>query len=560
MGLVADHGHWVRPEKVAEARAADPTLSNRLAEYNSRREKLDRSFTTDKTPGHHHHTSPARVSSHIQLGLWCEQNDLPDEARAHFTTAVILDPRRKTPWQHMGYTRQTDGSWKTAQQLFDEKAEVQAQDRADKKWVPQLRAYRDTLDAPSTREALAQIHDPRAVPAIAQIFGIDGFHNEVAVQLLGQIDTAPSARELARLALDGPPEVLDSASEALKGRSLRDWAGALVETLRTPMRYWVEPVGGPGSPGALILENVRYRMFRSYDAPPIVSFLSNTVSSYDSNGLLIIETKREADRPIIGPNLVQIEMRTAALIANANLKAANSQRRLYADIMTIETMNADQVAFNQRITQLLTKVLDAPATLGSDENAWMTWYNDKIGYSYTPPKQTILAVNASPQSAAPMLGGHAACFVAGTLVRTLDGHRPIETLTVGDRVLAQNPKTGELTFRTVNLIHHNPPAPTLHIKTATGETIIPSIYHRFWKAGKGWALARELVAGDELRTLGDASKITEISVGHTLPVYNLDVVDDHTYFVGPNDALVHDNTLPDPHARPFDAPVLAAVK
>jgi hypothetical protein len=36
-------------------------------------------------------------------------------------------------------------------------------------------------------------------------------------------------------------------------------------------------------------------------------------------------------------------------------------------------------------------------------------------------------------------------------------------------------------------------------------------------------------------------------------VYNLDVAATRTYFVGGRDLLVHDNTLPDPRARLFDA-------
>ena len=41
--------------------------------------------------------------------------------------------------------------------------------------------------------------------------------------------------------------------------------------------------------------------------------------------------------------------------------------------------------------------------------------------------------------------------------------------------------------------------------------------------------------------------------GEVVPVYNLDVARDHTYFVGEHDYLVHDNTLPDAGSRPFDA-------
>jgi hypothetical protein len=87
-----------------------------------------------------------------------------------------------------------------------------------------------------------------------------------------------------------------------------------------------------------------------------------------------------------------------------------------------------------------------------------------------------------------------------------------------------------------------------------GETLRPSIYHRFWLAGRGWALARDLKAGDAIRTLGGLAKVVSVSPLGEEPLFNLDVAGTRTFFVGERDALVHDNTPPDPHLRPFDAP------
>ena len=39
------------------------------------------------------------------------------------------------------------------------------------------------------------------------------------------------------------------------------------------------------------------------------------------------------------------------------------------------------------------------------------------------------------------------------------------------------------------------------------------------------------------------------------PVFNLDVEGTRTFFVGEHDALVHDNTPPDPKQKPFDVDV-----
>ena len=44
--------------------------------------------------------------------------------------------------------------------------------------------------------------------------------------------------------------------------------------------------------------------------------------------------------------------------------------------------------------------------------------------------------------------GTSYCFVAGTLVTTEDGFKPIEEIEVGDKVLSENEFTGKMTGKT----------------------------------------------------------------------------------------------------------------
>ena len=48
-------------------------------------------------------------------------------------------------------------------------------------------------------------------------------------------------------------------------------------------------------------------------------------------------------------------------------------------------------------------------------------------------------------------------------------------------------------------LHHNRPKPTLRIDLGD-EAIVATPIHRFWKAGRGWAMARDLKPGDTIRT------------------------------------------------------------
>ena len=223
------------------------------------------------------------------------------------------------------------------------------------------------------------------------------------------------------------------------------------------------------------------------------------------------------------------------LLAEANLKAVDSQQRLIADVNDIEAANAEALALNQRITQVLMTTLDAP-DLKNDEDAWKTWWYDHLGYRYDPPPPVSLAVNASPQYEPPRIYS---CFVAGTPVRSINGHRPIESVRVGDRLLTQDVTTGALSFQSVMVVHHNAPAETIRVALDNGETITASTYHRFWQIGKGWAMAKQLRTGDTLRTLGGIARVVSLEPGATVPVFNLDVAGTRTFFVGMKDALVH---------------------
>ncbi len=116
---------------------------------------------------------------------------------------------------------------------------------------------------------------------------------------------------------------------------------------------------------------------------------------------------------------------------------------------------------------------------------------------------------------------------------------------------AQDPTTGLITFRPVVAVHRNRPAATLRI-AVDGETVVATGIHRFWQAGKGWTMARDLKPGDRLRVLGGTAEVRSIKPDDRQPVYNLDVADDRDFFVGTKGLLVHDFSFVQPVLAPFD--------
>ena len=81
----------------------------------------------------------------------------------------------------------------------------------------------------------------------------------------------------------------------------------------------------------------------------------------------------------------------------------------------------------------------------------------------------------------------------------------------------------------------------LHIETGNGD-VDATTSHPFYVVGRGWVAAGDLVVGDSIRALsGDVRTVTALrleKLESPIPVYNLDVEDFDTYFVG-SGVLVH---------------------
>ncbi len=145
-----------------------------------------------------------------------------------------------------------------------------------------------------------------------------------------------------------------------------------------------------------------------------------------------------------------VEIPTGRIMVQAQKTAALAQQQLQNDVASIDQFNASLNEINDRVLPVLNDV--SGLSLGPDPPAWQTWLNNLVGFNSLQTSEPPTVVqNVAPEYqpepipvgtfSGPISVSRISCFGAGTLVRTLTGLEPIESLKVGDPVLTQNCKT-----------------------------------------------------------------------------------------------------------------------
>ena len=135
-----------------------------------------------------------------------------------------------------------------------------------------------------------------------------------------------------------------------------------------------------------------------------------------------------------------------------------------------------------------------------------------------------------------------ACFIAGTTILTATGLVAIEKLAAGDKVISTNPDTLETAEKTVLETYVRQVDKLVHI-TINGEEIVTTDNHPFYVQGRGFINAGNLLVGDKLVSVNGEDLIIEDYylelTEEPVSVYNFQVEDFHTYFVGDCAVWVH---------------------
>ena len=159
------------------------------------------------------------------------------------------------------------------------------------------------------------------------------------------------------------------------------------------------------------------------------------------------------------------------------------------------------------------------------------------------PLETILLEGAKGALTSVILHGlFASCFPRNTKILTDKGLLPIELITVGTLVESYNIYTKEIEYKPVKDVYKNYATSFTNVLLSDGETITSTSNHPYYIPELNtYISANELEKG--MKVLNDEGQLLEIidinSFYQEQEVYNLNVEDNHNYFVGEDGILVH---------------------
>jgi hypothetical protein len=519
-GFIQSGGQWVDIERLSCE--GEPEL---MIEYAAHREKC-----------------ADTVDGQMQLANWCRDKQLPLQERAHLSRVIDLNGEHQAARARLGY-RRVSGRWLTEAEVADSLGRQKLEVDAGKRWRPELIEIGRDLQHPTLarREAargrLAAIKEIHAIPAMESVLSIPNQDGALAVvNTVGEFKGSEAVESLVRHAVFSPwPLVRQAAAERLKERKWVNFVPLMLREMYTPLvsRYGISelPNGRIVYTHAFSREGQDEQQVMQLDT----SFSRISRPDGDSEG-----------------SLMRVFETSFARVSRREQEAARQ--------------NAIQLTYNQRLVEALR--IATYQDLPIDPKAWWQWWDDQNDVVRLNGKQTrsqyqmeqlavvdrrdnrTQLVSATPRGRPVRVDAYGnpipcECFAAGTIVWTRYGEQKIESIRIGDLVLAQNIETGELAFKPVLGRTVRPPEELVKVSVGK-DTFECSRGHLFWVAGHGWAKAERLESGFALHCLRGSTPLSAVDKGLQAETYNLLVADYHNYFVGSERVLSHDVTQMSP--------------
>jgi hypothetical protein len=516
-GQIQAGSNWVSyPTAVAKSKT-----SKVLEEYRSLRDK-----------------SKPTVESQYELIQYCKKHGLKDQATAHWSAIAELEPDNAEARGQLGF-EQVDGRWIQRSELERERQKAKRVSELLEKELPDLRQLASDLGA-------GKVDETQAISELSKEINVDAIpvwelclssaHRQGAATVVGALkqSTAPeSTMSLARHALwVGDPVVRQEATASLRTRDPNAYVPAMLSELQG-------------------------------------TWLATRQWMFDGSNRLFCRYSLLAD----GRETQNLRVLDETYFLNGNLARAGDSARQRSTSSQIQRDNLRKQAnlmIEARNNQIMSVLRDitGETDLESPQD-WWEWWDDKNEVYSTSEKPILTSYaynsisvtgrvpepgseSAFRRSTRERRGQRCECLAGGTPILTQRGPIAIERIRIGDLVLAKHFDTGEVRFQPVLRTTTRAPEPLIRITLAENadgksQTIRASGGHPFWVNGKGWLRARELKAGLRLHGLERSIEIQKVEVEEKeTKTFNLVVSDFHSYFVGSEAILSHDNSIVKP--------------
>ncbi len=262
--------------------------------------------------------------------------------------------------------------------------------------------------------------------------------------------------------------------------------------------------------------------------------------------------------PRLGFNIANRAL-TRDRMARASADSALDARVRGQEIQTAVNLQNEQTQeWNRKICGILTA--STGFQLPPEPADWWKWWTDynlvaETAKEYQYIRYSEVAAETLQMAQIVPIQPHDGCLVAGTPVWTDRGAVAVETVQVGDLVLAKDAKTGELAYQPVLRTTIRNAQPVLKVTTPKGQ-LCGTYGHTFWISGQGWTKLRDVKPGQQFHAIDGPVEILRLEEAAKEKVYNMIVANVHTYFTGPELILSYDVTI----AEPVDAIIPGYIK
>lgn len=499
---------WKKVDEAAQDWRKDP----RVAAYLEKRKDFDNT-----------------VAGQFALAQWCAKRGLEEQQRAHLEAILQVDPNNEVVRAQLGFQR-VYGVWMTLDDIREARDRTEAEAKNLAEWRPKLLkiaeglAHRSQLRREKAKEDLAAIDDPAAILGMELLLSPRSEElSHLVLGTLAKMNDTEAALSIARHGVYSPwDSVRDEASLLLRKYPEDVYIQPMLDSLTTPIDTYVDLFRAGRN--RLVYRHMFYR-----------------------------ESKQFQELAVMDTVYRRIAVPGGSAAATAARALDDARDRFNQRELTVDEQNAITRKLNERICWMLSSTTGA--NLPPTPESWWRWWNAHnevyVSESYQKPlqgqysREDVTLYDQVASFGGGGSGGGSDCLVAGTPIWTSTGPIAVEKLKVGDLVLSQDADSGEVAYKPVVATTVRPKGKLVSMRVG-GETITSSGGHLVWVSGEGWTRTRKVKEGQELHGLAGTAVVEAALAGPTEKTYNVVVADFHTYFIGYQRLLSHDNTIRTP--------------